>query len=76
MNPSLKAIQAGVAGVFVVTDGLLNRETRDSLSLAERSLLNDTFKYTGGGLFLTALTARRFFNSGVAFRIMAANPCK
>jgi len=65
---------AGVAGIVVITDGVLNRETRDSLSPAERSLLNDTFRYTGGGLALTALAARRFFNSGVAFRIMGANP--
>ncbi|PFH52341.1 hypothetical protein AMATHDRAFT_74387 [Amanita thiersii Skay4041] len=65
---------AGVAGTMVVVQGVLNRETRDPLSLAEKSLLNETFKYTGGGLFLTALAARSLFQSGVAFKIMAANP--
>ncbi|ESK84094.1 bax inhibitor family protein [Moniliophthora roreri MCA 2997] len=65
---------AGVAGAVVVMEGLLNRETRDGLSPGEQSLLHDTFKYTGGGLVLTALAARSMFKSGVAFRIMAANP--
>lgn len=51
-----------------------NRETRDALSPAERSYLNDSFMYTGAGLTLTAVTARALFKSGVAFRIMAANP--
>lgn len=41
---------------------------------AEQSYLHDSFKYTGGGLLLTALGARSMFRSGVAFRIMAANP--
>ncbi|KAF8640577.1 hypothetical protein AX17_000239 [Amanita inopinata Kibby_2008] len=65
---------AGVAGVVVIIQGALNRETRDPLTLAEKSLLNDTFKYTGGGLLLTALAARSLFRSGMASRIMAANP--
>ncbi|KAF8628211.1 hypothetical protein AX15_003999 [Amanita polypyramis BW_CC] len=65
---------AGVAGVVVVTDAFLNRETRDPLSVAEKSLLNDTFKYTGAGLMVTALAARSMFRSGVTFRIVAANP--
>ncbi|KAK2461514.1 hypothetical protein APHAL10511_005977 [Amanita phalloides] len=64
----------GVAGVALLTDALLNRETRDPLSVAEKSLLNDTFKYTGAGLLMTALAARSMFRSGVAFRIMSANP--
>ncbi|KAG6811856.1 hypothetical protein H0H92_005527 [Tricholoma furcatifolium] len=65
---------AGVAGVVVVIDGVFNRETRDSLTLGEKSLLHSTFQYTGGGLVLTALAARQMFRSGVTFRIMAANP--
>ena len=69
-------ISGGVAGAAVLTDGFLNRQTRDPLSAAERSLLNDTFKYTGTGLLLTALAARSMFRSGFAFRIMSANPCE
>lgn len=69
-------VAGGVAGVAVVVDGFLNRQTRDPLSATEKSLLNDTFKYTGTGLLLTALAARSMFRSGVAFRIMAANPCE
>jgi hypothetical protein len=56
-------------------EGFLNRETRDGLSAAEQSYLHESFKYTGGGLALTALAARQMFKSGVAFRIMSANPC-
>ncbi|KDR85612.1 hypothetical protein GALMADRAFT_52536 [Galerina marginata CBS 339.88] len=65
---------AGVAGAVVVLEAIFNRDTRDPLTHAERSLLNDTFKYTGVGLTLTAVAARSLFKSGVAFRIMAANP--
>jgi len=65
---------AAVAGTVVVAEGFLNRDTRDSLTAAEQSYLHDSFKYTGGGLVLTALAARTMFKSGVAFRIMAANP--
>ncbi|KAF8203926.1 inhibitor of apoptosis-promoting Bax1-domain-containing protein [Pholiota molesta] len=65
---------AGVAGVVFALDAILNRDTRDPLSVAEKSLLNDSFKYTGGGLILTALAARSLFRSGVAFKIMATNP--
>ncbi|KAF9055910.1 inhibitor of apoptosis-promoting Bax1-domain-containing protein [Panaeolus papilionaceus] len=65
---------AGVAGTVFVIDSFLNRETRDSLSAGERSLLNESFKYTGGGLLLTAAAARGLFKSGFAFRVMAANP--
>ena len=55
-------------------NGFLNRETREALSPAERSYLHESFQYTGGGLILTALAARSLFRSGVAFRIMSANP--
>lgn len=56
-------------------DAIFNRDTRDPLSVSEKSLLNESFKYTGGGLVLTALAARSLFRSGVAFKIMATNPC-
>lgn len=52
----------------------MNRETRDSLTAAEQDYLHSSFKYTGGGLMLTALAARSMFRSGFAYRIMAANP--
>lgn len=64
-----------MAGTVVVAEGFLNRDTRDSLTAAEQSYLHDSFKYTGGGLVLTALAARSMFKSGVAFRVMSANPC-
>ncbi|KAJ7654178.1 inhibitor of apoptosis-promoting Bax1-domain-containing protein [Mycena rosella] len=64
----------GVAGTVVVLEGALNRETRDSLSPAERSLLNSSSAYTGAGLAIIAATARTMFTSGIAYRIMAANP--
>ncbi len=59
---------------MVAVNVFLNRETRDGLTPAERSYLNDSFKYTGGGLILTALAARSMFRSGFAFRVMSANP--
>jgi len=65
---------AGVAGTVFVCDMVFNRETRDSLSMVERDYLHSAFKYTGGGLVLTALAARTMFRSGVTYRIMAANP--
>ncbi|KAF9024124.1 hypothetical protein BDZ89DRAFT_955017, partial [Hymenopellis radicata] len=64
----------GVAGSVFLIDGFLNRETREGLSAAEQSLLHDAFKYTGGGLVLTALAARGLFMSGFTFRLMTANP--
>ncbi|KAJ7110349.1 Bax inhibitor family protein [Mycena crocata] len=67
-------IAGGVAATVVVLDGALNRETREGLSAAERSLLNSTFAYTGAGLALTAAAARTMFTSGAVYRIMAANP--
>ena len=68
--------QATVAGTIVGVEAFLNRDTRDSLTVAERSYLHDSFKYTGGGLVLTALAARSMFRAGLPFRIMSANPCK
>jgi hypothetical protein len=68
--------QATVAGTIVGVEVFLNRDTRDSLSISERSYLHDAFKYTGGGLVLTALAARSMFRAGLPFRIMSANPCE
>ncbi|KAL4070737.1 Bax inhibitor family protein [Scleroderma citrinum] len=65
---------AAVAGTVILAEAFLNRDTRDALSSAERSYLHDSFKYTGAGLILTALTARGMFKSGATYRIMAANP--
>ena len=63
-----------VAGTILATNAILNRETRDALSPAERSYLHESFQYTGAGLAITALAARTMFKNGVAFRIMSANP--
>ncbi|KAI0319050.1 inhibitor of apoptosis-promoting Bax1-domain-containing protein [Amylostereum chailletii] len=65
---------ATVAGTVIAVQTFLNRETRDSLSAYEQSYLHDSFKYTGGGLVLTALAARAMFKAGLPYRIMAANP--
>ncbi|KAG6333058.1 hypothetical protein ID866_6035 [Astraeus odoratus] len=65
---------AAVAGTIILAEGFLNRDKRDALSPAERSYLHDSFKYTGAGLILTALTARGMFRSGATYRIMATNP--
>ncbi|KDQ63156.1 hypothetical protein JAAARDRAFT_120281 [Jaapia argillacea MUCL 33604] len=70
----IPSLQATVAGTVIAVNAFFNRETRDSLSASEQSYLHDSFKYTGGGLVLTALAARSLFKSGVAFRIMATNP--
>jgi len=63
-----------VAGTVIAVNVFFNRDTRDGLSLAEQSYLNDSFKYTGAGLVFTAVAARSLFRSGFAFRIMSANP--
>ncbi|KAN0134309.1 Inhibitor of apoptosis-promoting Bax1 domain containing protein [Lactarius tabidus] len=65
---------ATVAGTIIGVEAFLNRDTRDSLTTSEKSYLHDSFKYTGGGLVLTALAARGMFRAGLPFRIMAANP--
>lgn len=64
-----------MAGTVVAIEAVLNRETRDGLSAAEQSYLHSSFMYTGGGLTLTAIAARAMFKSGVAVRVMTANPC-
>jgi len=63
-----------VAGSVVAVEGLLNRETRDALSIQEREYLHSSFRYTGGGLLLTALCARSMFRMGLPLRLMSANP--
>lgn len=63
-----------VAGATVLIDALINGQTGNALSSVEREYLKETFIYTGGGLALTAMAARALFTSGVAYRIMAANP--
>jgi FtsH-binding integral membrane protein len=63
-----------IAGTVFLVEAFLNRETRDELSPSEQAYLHDSFKYTGAGLVLTAAAARYMFRSGVAFKIMSANP--
>lgn len=63
-----------MAGTVVAVNVVLNRETRDGLSVAEQSYLHESFQYTGGGLILTAIAARSLFKSGFAVRLMSANP--
>ncbi|KXN88930.1 Growth hormone-inducible transmembrane protein [Leucoagaricus sp. SymC.cos] len=66
--------KAGVAAAVIILEGTLNRDTREPLSAMERSYLNESFKYTAGGLLITALAARQMFRSGFVFRVMSANP--
>jgi growth hormone-inducible transmembrane protein len=75
-QPIFTCSQATVAGTIIGVEAFLNRDTRDSLTGAERSYLHDSFKYTGGGLVLTALAARGMFKAGLPHRIMSANPCE
>ena len=65
-----------VGGSVVAIQAFLNRETRDGLSPAEQTYLHSSFRYTGGGLMLTALAARSMFRMGLPYRLMAANPCQ
>lgn len=68
--------KATIGGTMLAVHLFLNRETRDALAAYEKDYLHEAFQYTGGGLILTALGARSLFNSGMAVRIMSANPCK
>ncbi|KAL8277744.1 hypothetical protein RQP46_009866 [Phenoliferia psychrophenolica] len=69
------ATSVGIAAVAVVgLNVALNRETRDALSAAESSYLNSTFRWTGAGLLITALTAKLLHGNGTALRIMQLNP--
>ncbi|KAL5536016.1 hypothetical protein ACEPAF_4110 [Sanghuangporus sanghuang] len=63
-----------VLGAAVGTTAILNREIRDALSTAERSYLNESFRYMGGGLAIVAATTRLVFKNGFAIRVMSANP--
>ena len=63
-----------IAGTAIAANFLLNRETRESLSLAESSYLNSTFSYLGGSLVITGGAAYAFHRLGYAARIMFANP--
>ncbi|SCV67090.1 BQ2448_5736 [Microbotryum intermedium] len=66
---------AGLALVGTVAiNYFLNRDTRDSLSPFEKSYLNDSFKWTGGGLLITASVAKLLHSNGFAVRMMSANP--
>ncbi|KAF7314567.1 Bax Inhibitor family protein [Mycena kentingensis (nom. inval.)] len=67
-------IAGGVAGTVIAIEAVFNRETRASLSTAERSLLNESFAYTGAGIAITAGAARALFRSGFVYRLMSANP--
>jgi len=63
-----------VGGSVLAVDGFLNRETRDALSIQERTYLHSSFRYTGAGLLLTAFCARSMFRLGLPLRLMTANP--
>lgn len=63
-----------IAGTAFGANLLLNRETRDALSIAESSYLNSTFTYLGASLAITGGAAYAFHRFGYAARIMFANP--
>lgn len=68
-------LKVAVGGTIFVANAFLNRDTRDALSPVEKSYLNESFTYTGGGLAITALVARTMFKNGFTYRVMRANPC-
>lgn len=63
-------------GTWLLIQAVFNRETRDDggMPAFERSYLNDTFLHTGLGVGIIGVAARAMYQSGVAYRIMAANP--
>lgn len=64
-----------VGGTIVGLEFLLNRQTREGgIPIVEREYLNQTFKYVGGGLAITAFAARGLFTSGYMVRFMSLNP--
>lgn len=67
-------LAGGTAATVVATNAFLNRETRDALSLPERSLLNSTFMYSGVGLSMTGIAAWALHKNGASYRLMRANP--
>jgi len=68
--------QLGVIGGTVVGLNLFfNRETREGgIPSNEQAYLNETFKYVGAGLGITAFAAAGLFRTGFAFRFMSMNP--
>jgi hypothetical protein len=68
--------QLGILGGTAVGLNLFfNREQREGgIPRKEREYLNQTFKYTGASLGITALSAFALFRAGFAFRIMSMNP--
>jgi len=67
---------AAVGGALLVTNMVLNRETREDGGMPpfERAYLNDTFMHTGMGIGIIGLSARAMFQSGFTYRLMATNP--
>jgi len=68
--------QLGVIGGTVIGLNLFfNRETREGgIPPNEQAYLNETFKYVGAGLGITAFAAAGLFRTGFAFRFMSMNP--
>lgn len=68
--------QLGIIGGTVVGLNLFfNRETREGgIPPSEQAYLNETFKYVGAGLGITAFAAAGLFRTGFAFRFMSMNP--
>lgn len=48
--------------------------TREGMTAAESSYLNDTFKYTGVGVFTIGMVAKSLHNMGWSYRLMSMNP--
>lgn len=69
------ATTAGITATAVVgLNFALNRPTRDGLAEWEASYLQQTFKWTAGGLGITAITAKLLHTNGFALRFMSMNP--
>jgi hypothetical protein len=68
--------QLGIIGGTVVGLNLFfNRETREGgIPPSEQAYLNQTFKYVGAGLGITALAAAGLYRTGFAYRFMSMNP--
>jgi hypothetical protein len=64
-----------IGGTAVGLNLFFNRETREGgIPLAEQAYLNETFKYVGAGLGITAIAARGLHMAGWSYRLMAMNP--
>jgi hypothetical protein len=68
--------QIGIIGGTIVGLNLFfNRETREGgIPPVEQAYLNETFKYVGAGLGITALAARGLHMSGWSVRMMSMSP--